>query len=191
MHKMIVIGGSAGSLEVLLPVIESIKALPVPVIIVLHRREDNDNLLVELLNSRTALPVKEAEDKEPITPGTIYIAPADYHLLIETDHSFSLDSSERVNFSRPSIDVSLETAADAYGKNLVAILLSGGNNDGAEGLKQVKKMEGMVIIQDPNSASVAFMPQNAILEVEPDYIITAAELAGFINTLLKNSNLDF
>lgn len=184
-YSLLIIGGSAGSLEVLLMLVAGLKPLHMPIVIVVHRKEDNDSVLVELLSSRGSFPVKEAEDKETIVPGTIYIAPPDYHLLIEKNNSFSLDLSDRVNFSRPSIDVSFETAADALGEGLVALLLSGANADGAAGLEKVKAFGGLVIVQDPSSAEVSYMPKHAIETMEPDFIIAAPKLAGFINDLMS------
>ena len=137
--ELVVIGGSAGSLPVLITIITSLPSkLSFAVVVVLHRKNTYDNTLGNLLAQKTSLPVKEIDEKDPIAPGTIYIAPADYHLLIETNRMFSLDYSERVNYSRPAIDVTFETAALAYRAKLVAILLSGANSDGTEGLAAVK-----------------------------------------------------
>src|SRR4051812_36549015 len=135
-YRLVMIGGSAGSLDVILRIIEALPAaLPAALVVVLHRKNSGDNLLVDLLAGKTSLRVKEAEEKEPLLPGHLYIAPADYHLLIEKDCSLSLDDSEKVNYSRPSIDVSFESAADACGTSVIAVLLSGANTDGVEGLR--------------------------------------------------------
>src|ERR1019366_6769016 len=126
--KLVVIGGSAGSLQVILSFLAALPAdFPLPVLIVLHRNGVFESNLEDLFASRTRAPVKEVEEKELIIPGTIYVCPADYHVLLEKDHSFSLDFSERVHFSRPSIDVTFRSAADSFGEELVALLLSGGN----------------------------------------------------------------
>jgi two-component system chemotaxis response regulator CheB len=157
--------------------------LPLPLLIIVHRNVDFESNLEELLSSKTRAIIKEVEEKEPIQPGTIYIAPADYHVLIEADHSFSLDYSEKVNFSRPSIDVSFRCAADVYGPDLVCVLLSGGNADGTEGVEYVKESGGVVVVQDPSTADVPYMPQHAISRVNVDFIVPAEELPAFIKGL--------
>lgn len=182
--KLLVIGGSAGSLSVLLDVLPGLNAnLSFPVIIVLHRKSSLESVLKDLFASKTTLQVIEAEEKERLLAGHIYIAPADYHLLVEKDKTISLDFSEKVNFSRPSIDVAFETAAEAYGSNLACMLLSGASSDGAQGLKFVKSCGGLTIVQSPDTAEVAYMPQQAIAEVDVDVIIDTKDMATFINTL--------
>lgn len=184
--RLVMIGGSAGSLDVIFRLIEALPAaLPAALVVVLHRKSTGDNLLVELLATKTSLRVKEAEEKEPILPGHLYIAPADYHLLIEKDLSFSLDDSEKVNYSRPSIDVSFESASDACGASLIAVLLSGANADGVEGLRQVKERGGLTIVQEPGSAEVDYMPRQAIKNVAIDIVADAGALGGIINELLR------
>ncbi|MGN6418963.1 MAG: chemotaxis protein CheB [Pseudobacter sp.] len=182
--KMIVIGGSAGSLQVLLRLLPELRAsLSATIVIVLHRKPSSDETLIDLLSTRTALPVREVEEKEIIQPGTIYIAPADYHLLIESDHTFSLDVSEKVNYSRPSIDITFESAAEVYGPSLLGILLSGANSDGQEGMQFIKNAGGFCVVQDPDTAEVAYMPMQAIGHVEIDKVLHAEELGPFINSL--------
>ena len=161
-YSLILIGGSAGSLEVILQLLPVLpKHMRSTVAVILHRKND-ESLLTKILNAKTSLPVLEAEDKCPILPGTVYVAPGDYHLLVEKNKSFSLDYSEKVNYSRPSIDITFETAAEAYGSQLAAFLLSGANADGAEGLLFVKKLGGLSVAQDVTEASVEFMPSSAI-----------------------------
>ena len=182
--SMLIIGGSAGSLDVLMDVLPGLrKNINFPIVIILHRKKDSESLLVELLSSRASLPVNEIEDKQPILPGTIYLAPPDYHVLIEKNKTFSLDVSEKVNFSRPSIDVSFESAADAYPNAIAGILLSGANADCTEGLKSIKKQNGLVIVQQPGTADVAFMPQQAINEIAVDVILNKDKIASYINNL--------
>lgn len=182
--KLLVIGGSAGSLEVLLHVLPQLRPnLSFPVIIVLHRKSSSDSVLIDLFAGKTELTVVEAEDKERLTAGCIYLAPADYHLLVEKDNTVSLDFSEKVNFSRPSIDVTFETAAEAYGSNLATILLSGASSDGTNGLKLVKSLGGLTIVQSPSSAEVAYMPEQAITAVKIDRIIHPKDMAALINEL--------
>jgi len=182
--RLIVIGGSAGSLDVILKLIPALHTrLPVAIIIVTHRKPSNDEILVELLNARSEWPVKEAEEKESVEPHIIYIAPTDYHLLLEKDHTFSLDVSEKVNYSRPSIDITFESAAEVYGPALLGILLSGANADGVDGMKSIKSHGGFCLVQDPDSAEVDYMPRQAIQQVNVDMVLPADQLAGYINSL--------
>lgn len=180
----LVIGGSAGSLDVLLKVLPAINlSIHFPIIIVLHRKPGTDNLLTGLLRSRTKLTVKEVEEKEIIRDAILYIAPSDYHLLIEKNHTFSLDNSEKVNFCRPAIDVVFQSAADIYKEKLVCFLLSGSNEDGVKGLQEVKRLGGRAVIQNPTSAAVSYMPAQAALNVEIDEILEIDEMANYINQL--------
>jgi two-component system chemotaxis response regulator CheB len=126
------------------------------------------------------MPIKEIEEKEPLRNSTVYLCPADYHVLLEADHSFSLDYSERVNFSRPSIDVTFRSAADVYGPGLLALLLSGGNADGVEGLLYVRELGGVTVVQDPATADVPYMPQQAISRMTPDFIVATDDIPRFI-----------
>lgn len=176
------IGGSAGSLEVLLKVLPDLKEnIEFAIVIVLHRKSGTDEILTELLSSRTHIPVKEIEEKDKVEPGIIYLAPSDYHLLLERNATFSLDHSEKVNYSRPSIDVAFESAADLYKDSLVGMLLSGANADGVAGLLKIKKFGGRVIIQDPDSALISFMPAQAGLYVDYDEMLQVEEIADWIN----------
>ncbi|CAL1520542.1 chemotaxis protein CheB [Chitinophaga sp. MM2321] len=179
---LVLIGGSAGGLQAILKFLPLLDIrLKAAMIIVLHRQSHYDSLLTELLAVKTHLPVKEAEEKEALLPGVIYIAPADYHLLIETDHTLSLDYSEKVHFSRPSIDVTFISAAAVYGAKLAAALLSGANTDGVEGLIAVHEAGGTTLVQDPDTAEVDYMPRQAIQSATIDRILHAEEMAAFIN----------
>ena len=183
-YQAIVIGGSAGSLAVLFEIFPVISNdLNATIILVLHRKNSSDSSLSALLATKTQLPTKEVEDKDEILPGNVYLAPADYHLLLEKNYTFSLDYSEKINFSRPSLDVTFESAADVFGSSLVAILLSGANDDGTSGLKAVKKAGGFTIVQKPESAQMAFMPQHAINNADVDKIMDISEMTTFINSL--------
>jgi two-component system chemotaxis response regulator CheB len=186
--KLIVIGGSAGSLQVLLTLLPGIPFdFPIPMLVVLHRTNQFESALEDILQSRTSLVIREAEEKENPLAGTVYLAPPDYHVLIEKDGSFSLDNSELVHFSRPSIDVSFKSAADVYGDRLVCILLSGGNADGAEGLAYVKERNGVTVVQDPSDALAPFMPQFALRLAAPgtpvDRVLTGKKIGDFIRSL--------
>jgi len=180
-YKVIIIGGSAGSLHVLMEILPALTKIDsLVLIIVLHRRATDDLTLEELIKVKTRIPVKIIEDKTPFEQGSLYVAPSNYHLLFEKDCIAALDTSEKINYSRPSIDVSFESAADVYGKNLIGILLSGSNADGTEGLKAIQKAGGIVVIQDPASAEMPFMPRNAVENTIPDYILNAREILDFI-----------
>lgn len=182
--QVVIVGGSAGSIDVLLEVLPSLRSpLPFALIIVLHRKNTVDSALATLLATKTILPFREVEDKDALIPGVIYLAPADYHLLIEQDGTFSLDDSEKVNYSRPSIDVTFESVADVYGSALAGILLSGANADGTVGLQAIKKEGGITVVQNPKTAQAGFMPRQALLSAAVDYVLTPPELAVFINTL--------
>lgn len=184
---IVIIGGSAGSLTVLLLVLPLLyKALPVPVVLVTHRHSGSDILLESLLSARASLPVRDIEEKERPKPGVIYIAPADYHLLFEPDGSFALDSSEKVNYSRPSIDVTFQSAARAYGQRAIGILLSGANADGADGLYEIQQHGGAAIVQDPATAEVDYMPRAALQLFTPAHISRPADMAALIDTLANN-----
>lgn len=182
--EALIIAGSAGSLDVILKVLPALSPQRgFPVIIVLHRKFNAESVLSDLFSYRTVIPVKEIEDKEEIKNNRIYIAPADYHLLIENKNLFSLDDSEKVNYSRPSIDVTFESAADIYKNNLVCILLSGANADGVEGLKKVKQNNGRTAVQEPSTAESPYMPEQAIHHAVADIVLKTEEIAAFINSL--------
>lgn len=181
---MVLFGGSAGSLDVLLNVLPRIKKdIGFPLVLVIHRKYSETSTLRSLLAARTSFEVREPEDKEEIKAGIIYLAPADYHLLVEEERTFSLDYSEKVNFSRPSIDVTFESAAEVYQKHLVAILLSGANADGVEGLKLVRELGGYAIAQDPKTAQTPYMPEHAVKFAGVNEIQTEEEMVAFINSL--------
>lgn len=180
--KLVLIGGSAGSIEVLMKVLPELRAIPdYALIIVLHRKAGDDMMLEELVSMKTELPVIEMEDKILLKPGCVYVAPADYHLLFESDNTLSLDISEKVNYSRPSIDVAFESAAQVYGPNLTCILLSGANADGTQGLLAVHEYGGCIIIQAPHTAGMPFMPENALANVTPHHIMDAQQIVQFLN----------
>lgn len=180
-RKTMVIGGSAGALVMVLQIVQSLPAdLDVAVLIVLHRKQAEENVLLEVLRTKTRFEVFEAEDKDEMKPGVIYVAPADYHVLIERDHTLTLDDSEKVNYSRPSIDVSFESAAEIYGRSLVCVLLSGANADGAEGLVYAKSRGAKVVVQDPRSAEFEYMPDQAMRSVQPDMLLSEDNLSSLL-----------
>jgi len=175
-----VIGGSAGSLEVMLDFLPMVETPCCAMVIIIHRRLGDDMLLEELLGSRVPFPVCEVNDKTPLEKGKAYIAPSDYHLLFEKDGSLSLDISEKVLYSRPSIDVAFLSAADAFAKRTRGILLSGANQDGAEGLEAIRKAGGITAVQDPLEAIFPTMPKAALEIDDGHHILTVNEMADFV-----------
>lgn len=183
-RKALIIGGSAGSLEVLIKIVPHIRIdIDFPIIIVVHRKQGMDFMLTDLLANKTFLKVKEADEKEAILNGVIYIAPSNYHLLVEKDFSFSLDYSEKINYSRPSIDATFQSAAEAYKDGLYCLLLSGSNADGVKGLICANKHSGTVWVQDTSSAQMSYMPEQAILKTKVNAILKIEEMASYINAI--------
>jgi two-component system, chemotaxis family, protein-glutamate methylesterase/glutaminase len=183
-YEAIVIGSSAGGLDALgifLPQLQS--EIPVPILIVQHISASSDSFMVTYFDRICGLHVKEAEEKERLTPGTVYFAPPDYHLLVEADKTISLSNEEKVNYSRPSIDVLFETAAWAYGKQLIGIILTGANWDGAAGCEIIKNSGGLTIVQDPKTASVPRMPEAVIERFSPDHILPLEGIATLVNQI--------
>lgn len=160
-YDIIVVGGSAGSIQILLDILEHIPAAYcVPVVLVVHRMKNVHSELHRILSVNKR--IIEPEDKQPIKECSIYLAPQNYHLLVEEDKSFSLDYSELVNYSRPSIDVTFSSICDTFGKKVLAVLLSGANNDGAQGMAQIIRAGGTGIVQSPDTAAYPAMPNAAI-----------------------------
>ncbi len=180
-YDAVVIGVSAGGLQTLKVILPSLPSgFPLPLAIVQHQSPDADGFLVNYLDGISALHVREAEDKEPLTPGHAYFAPAGYHLLIELDRRFSLSVDDRVNFARPSVDVLFESAADVYGPALIGIVLTGANADGAQGLAAIKARGGLAIVQSPRTAEIGTMPQAAIAATKVDHICDLAMIAPLL-----------
>lgn len=166
MIELVVIGGSAGALEALLAFIPALpRTFEPPIAVTLHLGANNRNLVPEILRGVTSRVVVEAEDKMPLRPNEIYIAPPNYHLLVERTRSLALSVDEVVNYSRPSIDVLFESAADAFGARCAGVVLSGANDDGARGLAQIAMRGGKAFVQAPASASHPPMPLAAIRKV--------------------------
>ena len=183
-NKVIIIGGSAGSLVALMQILPELHVISsFAIVIVLHRKSTDEETLEELIKLKSNIEVKQVEDKAPLLPGFIYIAPSNYHLLFEKNNSLSLDTSEKINYSRPSIDVSFESAAEVYKDKLIGILLSGSNTDGTKGLKAIQSFGGIIVIQDPLSAEMPFMPNNAIQQTMPDFILDIPEIVQFIKSI--------
>lgn len=186
--KAVVIGASAGGMEALRIVVGGLTAgFPLPVLIAQHLAPDSDSFLATYLDERTRLTAKEAEDKERILPGVVYVAPPNYHLLVEADASLSLCAGERVNFSRPSIDVLFESAADAFGPELIGVILTGANQDGARGLARVKLLGGVTIVQSPETAKAQTMPRAALDATPADHILDLQDIASLLNLLATST----
>ena len=183
-HELLIIGGSVGSTEILMDFIPKLPGnFQLAVVIVVHRKGSVNNLLSKILDEKAVIRVKEVDEKERIEVGTVYVAPGDYHLLIERDKTFSLDSSEKIINCRPSIDLAFQQAAGVYKNRLIGILLTGANKDGAEGLKCIANSGGVTIVQDPQEAEVNIMPQAACELFEPSMVLTAAQLLGLFSNI--------
>lgn len=185
-YKAIVIGGSAGSFQGITQILSSIPAdFSLPIILCLHRLKHVRNGFVEALSIKSIKPVVEPYDKENIKRGKVYLAPANYHLSIELGNSIALSTEEMFNNSRPSIDITLETAAYNYRDKLIGILLSGANKDGALGMKRIKDRKGLTIIQDPVECMIDTMPTAAKNITEIDYTLKVQEIIQFLKELDK------
>jgi two-component system chemotaxis response regulator CheB len=182
--EIVVIGGSAGSLEPLMQVIAALPAdFTTPIAIVIHLLPTQPSHLASVLGRHTTRRVCEAEDKEPLEPNTVYVAPPNYHMLAERGHTIALSVDELVNYSRPSIDVLFESAAAAFGKRTIGVLLSGSNADGAEGLERIANAGGFALVQSPASAVQPTMPQAALQRLPTAGVYAPSELAGAIARL--------
>ena len=181
----VVIGASAGGVAALMLLLPSLTAgLPVPVVIVVHLPRERPSLLARVLAAQCPVPVVEGEDKMPLDAGTVYVSPPDYHLMIDRGPVIALSTDEPVNFSRPSIDVLFESAADAYGDRLAAIILTGANEDGAAGLAAVARAGGVTIVQNPATAQSAAMPAHALRRVAADFVLSLEDIAALLRTLV-------
>lgn len=179
--ELVIIGGSSGSIMVLMEIFKNLKPnIQFPILIIIHRLKTGKSKLIDVFQKSTSLKVEECNEKINLKPGSIYIAPEDYHVLIENNKTISLDISEPINYSRPSIDVSFQSAATVYKSNLAAFLLTGANKDGAEGLFAVFNNNGFCAIQNLNEAEINTMPKAAkkifnVLE------LTTLEISEYIN----------
>ena len=180
-YKAIVIGASAGGFQLMPIILEPLpKAFPVPIIIIQHMKEGGGAFMVEYLNERCRLPVNEATQFSKALPGHVYLAPSEYHLYIDDFYVFSLSVDAKVRFSRPSIDVFFESASKVYASNIIGVLLTGANNDGAEGMKTIKSRGGLTIVQDPATAEAKQMPASAIAEGAADHILPPDEITPLL-----------
>lgn len=182
-YEIVVVGTSSGGLSALRELVGGLPAtFSLPVVVVQHRHRQSDQLLSSLLQDETPLPVCEVEDKAPILGGAVYVAPADYHLLIEPGY-FTLSTDEPVRFSRPSIDVTFISAADTYGARTVGVVLTGANADGARGLERISDRGGLAFVQDPVTAESPTMPAAALKSVPTARSLTISEIAAELGKL--------
>ena len=188
--ELIAIGTSLGGLNARLAVVRHLpRDLPAAIVAVQHRGASIDTGLVDLLQQSTALTVVEAEDKTPLKPGTLFVAPADYHLLVEDRESLALSTDAPVRSARPSIDVLFDSAADAFGDAVVGVLLTGASADGAAGLARIKQRGGRVIVQDPATAECATMPSAGIAATAVDYVVPLDRIAEHLLSLVEGTRV--
>ncbi|MBA2673791.1 chemotaxis protein CheB [Ramlibacter sp.] len=181
----IAIGASAGGIDALFFLLQDMPAGgAVPIVTVLHLSPDRDSQLVDIFRARLSMPVHEAQPHAPLAAGTLYFAPPGYHLLVEPDRTFSLSCDEPVLYSRPSIDVLLQSCAEAYGERLAAFVLTGANDDGANGLAAVAAAGGFTVAQDPADARHGTMPAAAIRRAAPDLVLPLAGIRALLHTLM-------
>jgi len=184
--KAIVIGVSTGGVETLKQLLGALpKDFSLPLIIVMHISPGSGTGMAELLDETCNIHVKEADEQELPVGGTVYLAPADYHLMVEPDRRLGLSTDPPINYARPSVDVLFETAAEAFGNGLIGVILTGAGTDGSRGLKRIKEMGGVTVVQNPEDAAANSMPSNAIMAVTPDYILALADLPQLFINLLK------
>lgn len=184
---VVVIGVSTGGLEALSTILGGLPGdFPLPLLIVQHLGADSGDALARLLNQRSRLRVKEADDGETVAPGTAYLAPPNYHLLVERTGRLALSVDPPVSFARPSADVLFESAADCFGPGVIGVVLTGANSDGSRGLKAIKARGGLAIIQHPDDAESPDMPRAALSEVQADHVVRLAELADLLIRLVTD-----
>lgn len=185
-YEAIVIGVSSGGMKAMQVMFSILpRNFSTPIIVVQHISPHSENKWIGFLNNRSNLLIKEPDEKEKIEPGTVYIAPPNYHLLIEKDKTFSLTVDERVNYARPSIDVLFDSAADVYKNSLIGVVLTGANNDGAKGLKHIQDCGGLTIVENPNTAESSTMPAAAIATIAPDHILPLDSIADLLIKITK------
>ncbi len=184
MYRALMIGGSAGSFQVVVKILNSLpQNFPMPVFLCLHRLKHVRSGFVEALSIKSKIPVVEPFDKETIKPGRAYLAPANYHMYIELGNKIALSTEEPVNHSRPSIDLSFNTASLAYREKLIGIILSGANRDGALGLKKVNEQGGLCIVQDPNECEVRTMTEASLQATEVDHVFSTEQIIQFLKSI--------
>jgi two-component system chemotaxis response regulator CheB len=184
MYKAVIIGGSAGSFQVITKILSSLPSnFHLPVLLCLHRLKHVRSGFVEALSIKASIPVIEPYDKDQIKSGKAYLAPANYHMFVELGNRIALSTEEPVNHSRPSIDLSFVTAAQVYREKLIGIILSGANKDGAYGLKKIKDYGGLAIVQDPEECQVKTMTESSLRLTKVDHIYKTNEIIRFLQNL--------
>ena len=182
-YEIAVVGTSWGGLAALRALVSALpKDLTMPVVLIQHRHKHSDNALSRFLQDRTELRVCEVEDKTPIEPGTVYVAPADYHLLVEPQY-FTLSVEEPIRYSRPSIDLTFSSAADTFGAKVIGVVLTGANADGAEGLRRIAERGGLALVQEPVTAESPTMPAAALKAVPKARVMTISAIGALLGEL--------
>lgn len=179
--EAVVIGSSAGGIKALTQILSTLpENFPLPIVIVQHLHPQSNNYISQILANKCKLTVRQAEEKESISPGIVYLAPPAYHLLIEEDRSFSLSLDAPVKYARPSVDVLFETAMYAYRQHLIAVILTGANSDGCDGVRKIKSQGGYIIVQDPKTAEAETMPDSAIKCAKVDKILHLDDIGAHL-----------
>lgn len=185
-YQLIVIGISAGGINFMSKLLSELTSdFTIPIVVIQHIADSSKGTWVKMLNEQHPLTIKEADEKEKITENTIYFAPANYHLLIEQNKTFTLTLEDKVNYARPSIDVTFETAADCFQENLIGIIGTGANSDGAKGLRKIKYTGGHTIVEDPSLAETPSMPEAAIRTAQPDLVLSNEAITKYMNQINK------
>ena len=183
-YEIVVVGTSLGGLTALETILSGLPgSFPLPLVVVQHRSVESGAALNRILQRHSPLRVLEAQDKEPVLPGRVYLAPPDYHLLVD-DGCLSLSTEGPVCYARPSIDVLFETAADACGPGVIGVVLTGASDDGAKGAVHIKRRGGRVVVQDPATAESPVMPRSAIAAAAVDRVLPLEEIAGYLSRLV-------
>lgn len=186
--KAVVIGVSTGGVSALKKLLGALAPdFPLPILIATHIMADSDDALAKLLDTLCAIRVKEADEQEIILPGTAYLAPANYHLLVERGGVLALSVDPPVNFARPSVDVLFESAAGAFGSMLIGVILTGAGFDGSNGLLKIKQNGGVTVVQDPADAEMDSMPKSALKLVKVDHIAKLNEIPGLLTRLVEGN----
>jgi two-component system chemotaxis response regulator CheB len=182
--RAVAIGVSSGGVQALKKLLGSLPPdFPLPVLVVQHISPDAGNGMAKLLDDLCTIRVKEADEQEPIEPSTVYLAPPNYHLLVERGATLALSADPPVSYARPSVDVLFESAAGVFGAGLIGVVLTGANFDGARGVQAIKRNGGCVIVQDPDDAETPQMPQAALAAVKPDHVVPLAEMGALLQRL--------
>lgn len=183
-YRLLVLGASTGGLRALETLLRGLPAdFPLPLLAVQHLPAGVESGMADLLDARSAIRVKEADDLEPLVPGVLCLAPPDYHLLVERAGTLALATDPPVNFARPSVDVLFESAALAFGPGVIGVLLTGAGGDGGLGLKRIQEQGGFTIVQDPAEAECAAMPGAALAAFRPDQVLPLLEISGLVSKL--------